>query len=171
MDIIDCKELFSGTRPEEWKEIPDIDLYMDQIIGYMKRQHIGFSVNENLTPAMVNNYVKQKVMPKASGKKYNKTHIAYLTAICLLKQVVSVGEVGVLLDAELNNESIETFYEKYLTVLDEKLSQVDDMIKNTMTKEEVSDLVLELAISSYAQKLACECLLSTINEDDGKKKK
>ena len=64
MDIIDCKELFAKERPENWNDIPDIDLYMDQVIGYMKRQHIGFSVSEHLTPAMVNNYVKQKVMPK-----------------------------------------------------------------------------------------------------------
>ena len=30
-----------NSRPESWDKIPDIDLYMDQVIGYMKRQHIG----------------------------------------------------------------------------------------------------------------------------------
>lgn len=69
LDIVDIKKILSEERPANWEEIPDIDLYMDQIVGYMKRQHIGLKVNENLTGAMVNNYVKQKVMPKANGKK------------------------------------------------------------------------------------------------------
>ena len=170
MDILDCKELFAGTRPEEWEDIPDIDLYMDQVLSYMKRQHIGLSVNENLTSAMVNNYVKQKVMPKAKGKRYNRMHIAYLTAICLLKQVVSVGEVGVLLESQIKDDDIGGFYEKYTDILDEKLSEVDSLINNTMNEEEVSELALRLAISSYAQKLACECLISTLEKNEDEKK-
>ena len=39
-----------------------------------------------------------------------------------------------------------------------------------MSKTEISELALELAISSYAQKLACECLLETINDDEKTKK-
>ncbi len=168
MDLLDCKELFAGKRPEDWDNIPDIDLYMDQVLSYMKRQHIGLSVNENLTSAMVNNYVKQKVMPKASGKKYSRRHIAYLTAICLLKQVVSVSEVGRLLDSQMKDDDIGDFYNKYTSILDEELSEVGSMIKNTMSEEEVSELALRLAISSYAQKLACECLIGTMSEDESK---
>ena len=63
MDIRDIKKLFGEERPSNWGDIPDIDLYMDQIVGYMERQHIGFRVSENLTGAMVNNYVKQNIMP------------------------------------------------------------------------------------------------------------
>ena len=170
MDIIDCKELFAKERPENWNDIPDIDLYMDQVIGYMKRQHIGFSVSEHLTPAMVNNYVKQKVMPKAAGKRYSREHIAYLTAICLLKQVVSVGEVKTLLDSQMPENDIHEFYDKYVSILDKELVEVDELIKSTMSKTEISELALELAISSYAQKLACECLLETINDDEKTKK-
>ena len=55
------------SRPENWDKIPDIDLYMDQIIGYMKRQHIGleFDGDESLTPAMINNYMKSDLLPRA----------------------------------------------------------------------------------------------------------
>ena len=72
------------SRPENWDKIPDIDLYMDQIIGYMKRQHIGleFDGDESLTPAMINNYMKSDLLPRAHGKKYDREHIGYLTAIC-----------------------------------------------------------------------------------------
>ena len=106
MDTKELKRLFSEKRPSDWEQIPDIDLYMDQVTSYMQRQHIGFEVNENLTPAMINNYVKQKVMPKANGKKYDRDHIAYLTAIVLLKQVISVGDVKTLLGFQLEDEDI-----------------------------------------------------------------
>ena len=166
MDILDCKELFANVRPEKWNDIPDLDLYMDQVIAYMKRQHIGFSVSENLTPAMVNNYVKQKVMPKANGKKYNREHIAYLTAICLLKQVVSVSEVKTLLESQMKENDIHDFYDKYISVLDEKFMDVDNLIDSRLSEDEVSELALKLAISSYAQKLACECLLEKLYDNE-----
>ena len=97
----DIKSLFTKKRPEHWNMIPDLDLYMDQIIEYMKRQHPGFDVNEKLTSSMVNNYTKQGLMPRSNGKKYGREHIAWLTAICLIKQIVSVNDTKVLLDEHM----------------------------------------------------------------------
>ncbi len=97
--IKEFKEQLTAARPEDWEQIPDIDLYMDQVISYMTRQHIGLELEneETLTSAMINNYIKSGLLPRAKGKKkYNREHIGYLTAICLLKQVLSVGETGVL---------------------------------------------------------------------------
>ena len=166
MDIRDIKKLFGEERPSNWGDILDIDLYMDQIVGYMERQHIGFRVSENLTGAMVNNYVKQNIMPKASGKKYNREHVAYLTAICLLKQIVPVKDVGYLLENQISKDTTSQFYKKYVSVLDEKLTLTNDKIDKSMTNDEIAELALELAISSYTQKLACECLLNYINDKD-----
>lgn len=171
MELSELKDLLSEKRPSDWDDIPDIDLYMDQVIGYMQRQHMGFDVNENLTPAMVNNYVKQEVMPKANGKKYSREHIAYLTAIVLLKQVISVGETGTLLETQLENSGIEEFYEKYISCLDKEAISVNEMICEQMTKEEMSELALDLAVSAYARKLACECILDMLDESTDEKKK
>lgn len=173
MDTKELKRLFSEKRPADWDQIPDIDLYMDQVTSYMQRQHIGFEVNENLTPAMINNYVKQKVMPKANGKKYDRDHIAYLTAIVLLKQVISVGDVKTLLGVQLADEDIRGFYEKFTGRLDKELTVAGDMISEDLNEKELSDLALGLAVSSYAQKLACECILDILSgdEDENSKKK
>ena len=54
--IKDLKKKLKESRPEEWDVIPDIDLYMDQVISYMTRQHIGLEMDgdeENLTSAMI----------------------------------------------------------------------------------------------------------------------
>lgn len=160
------KEMFSEKRPQEWDAIPDIELYMDQVISYMQRQHLGLEINENLTSSMVNNYAKQNLIPRANGKKYDRTHIAWLTAICLLKQVVSVSDVKTLLDCQIQDEEISIFYEKYMNILDDELNKIDNLIDVKSDKNEVANLALSLAISSYVQKLACECLIDTLLEEE-----
>ena len=42
---------------------------------------------------MINNYVKLKLIPKPDKKKYGREHLAYLVAITILKQVLTIPEV------------------------------------------------------------------------------
>ena len=100
-EIRELKERLEGERPVEWEALPDIGLYMDQLISYMPRQLIRYGEGESLTSAMVNNYIKDGAMPRAEGKRYSRTHLAYLTALCALKQVLSVKDAGLLLAAVL----------------------------------------------------------------------
>ena len=98
-EIRALKERLEGERPVDWEGFPDIGLYMDQLINYMPRQLIHYGEGETLTSAMVNNYIKDGAMPRAEGKRYSRTHLAYLTALCALKQVLSVKDAGLLLAA------------------------------------------------------------------------
>ncbi|WP_312091774.1 DUF1836 domain-containing protein, partial [Aminipila sp.] len=139
-----------------------IDLYMDQVLNYMTRQHIGLESGETLTSAMVNNYIKKELLPRAKGKRYERQHIAYLTAICLFKQVLSVDSTKELLNKQLSDLDIKSFYEKYCAKLDSAYDSVADKIDEDMKEQEICELVLELAISSYAQKIACESLLKLL---------
>jgi len=158
------KKSLETDRPNQWKDIPDIELYMDQVISYMPRQHVGLNSNEALTSAMINNYIKKGLLPRANGKKYDREHLAYLTAICLFKQVLSVTDTDHLLKLQAEHQSINDFYDKYCEHLDVALTDVSHCLKVNMTKEELSDLTLELAISAYAQKLVCEQLLAILQE-------
>ena len=114
MDIIEIKRSLKEDRPARWENIPDMELYMDQVLGFIKKQHIGLEEGEALTPSMVNNYVKKGLLPRAKGKKYKKSHVAHLTAICLFKQVLSVSETDALLKDQLEDQEIEEFYKKYI---------------------------------------------------------
>ncbi|MGF6375818.1 hypothetical protein M2140_000888 [Clostridiales Family XIII bacterium PM5-7] len=156
------------SRPEEWEQIPDIDLYMDQVIGYMTRQHIGLELDdeETLTSAMINNYIKSGLLPRAKGKKYNREHIGYLTAICLLKQVLSVGQAGVLLENQMEQRDIKDFYQHYKETLDVEFEKTAKLLEGHESDEELSQMALQLAISSYAQKLACQKILQSLTEED-----
>lgn len=156
------KQVLKEERPNKWEDIPDIDLYMDQVLNYMPRQHIGLESGESLTSAMVNNYIKKELLPRAKGKRYARTHITHLTAICLFKQILSVDSTKELLQSQLKESDIKTFYEKYCSRLDKSYSEVSEKISEDMSESEISELVLELAVSSYAQKLACERLLELL---------
>ena len=158
------KKVLEEKRPNKWEDIPDIDLYMDQVLSYMPRQHAGLELDENLTAAMVNNYIKKGLLPRAKGKKYNRQHIAYLTAICLLKQVLSVTDTGELLKARIEDGEVRDFYEGYIEVMDEEFKKVSASLKETRDKAQLSEAALRLAVSSYAQKLACEQMLKELEE-------
>ena len=165
----DMKHILEEKRPAKWEEIPDIDLYMDQVLSYMMRQHEGLELYENMTSAMINNYMKKDLLPRARGKKYNREHIAYLTAICLLKQVLSVTDTGELLSSQIQQrqeEEIRSFYTKYTEMMDMEFKQVSENLPETADKETLSDAALRLAISSYAQKLACQQLIKALRDQE-----
>lgn len=162
------RERLLTKRPAGWEQIPDIDLYMDQVISFMMRQHIGFSegAGESLTPAMINNYTKSELLPRAKGKKYNREHIGYLTAICLLKQVLSVSETGVLLRERMRHQEIESFYADYSQILDQILCQTAEEIEPAASREELSRKALSLAVSAYSQIISCKEILGRLSEEE-----
>ena len=99
-------------RPVAWDQLPDFALYMDQVLSYMDRQMIRFDENDSLTAAMVNNYTKSGLVPRAEGKKYNRDHLAYLTAICVLKQVLSAKDIDLLITDDDFSPADETKLKK-----------------------------------------------------------
>jgi hypothetical protein len=164
-NIDNLKDKLLSCRPQDWSSIPDIDLYMDQVISYMTRQHIGLELDdeETLTSAMINNYIKSGLLPRANGKKYDRTHIAYLTSICLLKQVLTVGETGELMSLQMEQQDVEQFYGNYVKVLDEEYSHVAKSLQDGQSDEDLTQLALRLAVSGYAQTLACKTILQELD--------
>ncbi|HOD59038.1 MAG TPA: DUF1836 domain-containing protein, partial [Rectinema sp.] len=89
-----------SSKPPEWDALPDIGLYMDQVINYLERQ-IGslFPPNKEgaITSSMINNYVKAHIIPRAQSKKYSQEHIALLLAAFVLKKALTTQDMSVLL--------------------------------------------------------------------------
>jgi hypothetical protein len=155
-------EQMVSERPVSWEQMPDISLYMDQIVSYMSRQLIDFSLGEKLTPAMINNYIKDGLLPRAEGKRYNREHVAYLTAICILKQIVSVRDTKVLLDEVLSSRDIQGFYGSLREEVDKALSDVTSELNVNMSREEMTEAALHLAVSAYSRQLICKRLVSIL---------
>lgn len=161
-EIRALKERLEGERPVDWEGFPDIGLYMDQLINYMPRQLIHYGEGEALTSAMVNNYIKDGAMPRAEGKRYSRTHLAYLTALCALKQVLSVKDAGLLLAATAQGREPRELYEQFCMELDRALDVTAGSLDPTAGEEDLSGLALALALRSYADKLACQRILELL---------
>ena len=123
-ELEELKERMTTQRPESWDQLPDLALYMDQLISYMPRQLIRFEDGDALTAAMVNNYIKDGLLPRAEGKRYGREHLAWLTAICALKSVISMREMGVLFGALDADEGPRERYGVFLEELDRALGRV-----------------------------------------------
>lgn len=166
MNIKKLIEKIENDRPEKWEDLPDFMIYKDQLISYMRKQHIGFGEGENLTSAMINNYTKSGLLPRANGKKYGKEHIASLTMTSLLKQVLQADDVIKLVD-NYQEENIKLTYDKYLDLLDQELKESLNIIKDKKNIDS-HELAMRLAVSSYINKLLCQKLIEEedIKEDN-----
>ena len=128
-------------RPADWETLPDFPLYMDQVLSYMERQTIR----------LVNNYTKNALVPRAEGKKYNRDHLAYLTFVCILKQVMSVRDMDLLIRTELSDDrSVENGYRAFLESLDGALSSAVQEMGAYEGTDNLADAAVHFGLLSYA---------------------
>jgi len=174
-DLNSLLERLRTHRPVEWDQLPDFSLYMDQVLSYMDRQVLRFDAGDSLTAAMVNNYTKSGLVPRAEGKKYSREHLAYLTVICVLKQVLSVKDMDLLLDQELvDSGSVEAGYRNFCRSLDGALTLTADEMTEHDNPDGLADAAIHFALLSYAAGVASKryvSLLRQAREDAGQPEK
>ena len=88
-------------------EIPDIDLYVDQIINLISKKSEQGSEryrDRQLTKTMINNYSKDGIIMPIKGKKYTKEQIIQILCVYSLKNTLSIGEIKRLLDGAYSAE-------------------------------------------------------------------
>ena len=84
----------------ELSDIPNIDLYMDQVTTFMEeslKSYKRYPVDKVLTKTMINNYAKAKLFPSPLKKKYTKNHLMLLVIIYHLKSILSINDINKLL--------------------------------------------------------------------------
>ena len=177
-ELEELRQRMRTERPVAWEQLPDLALYMDQLISYMPRQLIRFEGGDALTSAMVNNYIKDGLLPRAEGKRYGREHLAWLTAICALKSVISMREMAILFaQLEKMDVPVEARYTHFLEQMDKALDKVAKPLDPNVERQELASLALSLALDSYASKLACQRVLELMGEEaeaqsaESKKKK
>ena len=79
------------------EDIPDIDLYMDQVTTFME-SHLRNSArnpeqDKVLTKTMINNYAKNDLLPPPVKKKYSKEHVLLLIFIYYYKGILSISDI------------------------------------------------------------------------------
>lgn len=110
----------------EIEDIPNIDLYMDQVTTFMDHGLAQYKRNDEdkiLTKTMINNYTKAKIFPPPIKKKYSRTHLMLLIMIYHLKSILSIKDIGVLFHVALTEankdkqaQQIETIYAGFVAL-------------------------------------------------------
>lgn len=156
-----------------WEELPDLELYMDQVITFIEKNISIFSANTDekiITPAMVNNYVKLKLIPQPVKKRYNKVHLAYLIAISILKHVFTIQEVrdGIIYQAKIQGERMayNSFCEGQEEALRYLANHINPQVENANAKKGLTteNLAIQMATFSFASKVIAEKIIRLQND-------
>lgn len=156
-----------------WDMLPGIDLYMDQVIVLLT-QYLNFLPREDggenvTTPAMINNYVKMKVLPPPVKKRYSRVHLAYLIIVCMLKQTLGIAMVQQILPCDASEEKVHAVYDAFArmhkVVSTTFATQVRAAATPVLLSAEPDDsavgcLILQSAIAASLFKLLTEKLIS-----------
>jgi len=168
-------ETIQSVRLPRWEELPELELYMDQVITLVDRYLSPLIQNEKqtvLSSAMVNNYVKHKLVPPPVKKRYNRNHLAYLIAITSLKQVFAIPDINELIRMQLSVNEPQEAYNNFCIVQEAALSDSAKMIAGetittTRTNKDVYYLAMESAVASLTQKMLAEKIIQLEKEKEG----
>ena len=185
--------LASLNRIENIKleDIPNIDLYMDQLTTFMeeKLRKTTRYPNEDkvLTKTMINNYAKNDLLPPPVRKKYSKDHLILLIFIYYFKNILSINDIQTLLSpvkerfhtSDTDDLTLSDIYR----VLNEQDMQEVEAVKEDVTRkyhmaqeaftdapEEMKDkmqmfsFISLLSYDVYVKKLIIEKLLDNYKE-------
>lgn len=156
-----------------WEQLPDIDLYMDQVVTLIER-YLGFLIKNSkdkiITNSMVNNYVKLNLIPAPHKKQYNRVHLAYLIAITILKQVVTIKEVkdGILQQSSINGT--KNAYNQFCLQQELEFQRIASQILDGEIQAPIQemqipfqDLALKMASVAFAGKITAEKVVALQN--------
>jgi hypothetical protein len=190
--ILNSLERIDYIKP---REIPDIDLYMDQVTTFME-EHLQASKrypeDKILTKTMINNYAKNRLLPAPEKKKYSKEHMLLLIYIYYYKGILSISDIQSLLepltkqyfhkDGPLNMQSI---YEEVFSMEKSQVEKMkDDVIEKYRTASEtftdapeedrqflqVFSFICMLSFDVYVKKQVIEKLIDELPKEEPSKK-
>ncbi len=142
MELQDLKNF----KTPEWESLPDIDLYMDQVLILTDKYFGIFSDSDEsiVTSSMLNNYVKQKIVPPPDKKRYGKEHIAGFLMICVLKRVLTMAQIKGLFDEFAKELSVYECYCIFRSELDSCFGCLINRQVITPPSDDEKDCVLAL---------------------------
>ncbi len=146
---------------KDYKDLPDIDLYMDQVVTFLEKQLAIFqtsSLDKQITSSMINNYVKGEVVSAPIAKKYNREHLALIEEVCTLKQVLTIAEVKQIIDERYRKEDLpkDEIFDHFKTLVNEKNNEAVNLTKSLLNNIEqndlraLTDLSVDLALTASA---------------------
>lgn len=186
--ILDSMDRIAYIKSED---IPNIDLYMDQVTTFMESRLKNTTRNPDedkiLTKTMINNYAKNDLLPPPVKKKYSKDHVLLLIFIYYYKGILSISDIQSLLqpiteqffDSE-EEFNLTTIYE---TVFGLEEGQTEKVKQDIMDKFKISEktfldapeeqkeflqlfsFICMLSFDVYVKRLLIEKIIDSMKEE------
>lgn len=169
-----------AQKPVKWEQLPDIGLYMDQVVTYIDRQlalHNITAEKYTVTSAMINNYIKAGLLPRANQKKYNLNHLALLTIIGSLKPVLSMQELQIMLANNQTETEVAAIYNRFLREQEAAVNETNQVVSERINQLatactedgsslqfELQQLAMDLAIDARVRILVAGQILAAVEE-------
>ena len=191
--ILESVSRIDYIKPED---IPNIDLYMDQVTTFMEEQLVSskrYADDKILTKTMINNYAKNNLLPSPVKKRYSKEHLLVLIFIYYFKNILSINDIQTLLNPITDKyfksqekldltsiyEEVFSMEKEQIEVLKKELLKNYQTAQNTFTDapEDEQDFlklfsfICLLSFDVYMKKTIIEQMIDSLRENDPKKKK
>lgn len=155
-----------------WNELPNIDLYMDQVLIFIEKNTAVFAESgkfKSLTKTMINNYVKQKKIRPPRKKRYNRTHLAYFMVVSILKRFMSLSEISDGIITVRRKHTPEKTYNLFCEGFETSLRNIF-LGENYTGREEVSDdiTLIKTVTSAYSNMLYARYLIYISSQTESK---
>lgn len=127
----------SSFELPSYDRLPNVALYMEQVISYVNDilSPLSFNEKQMLTSFMVNNYVKAKIIREPDKKKYSVDHLGYLLAISILKNVLSMNDIAILIDMDSGiSDEKSTLYRFFRSMSSDIFKDVAGRTKNRVDR-------------------------------------
>ena len=133
----------------KWEDIPNIDLYLDQVLLYVNQVCAPISPDKDkgLTASMVNNYVKHGYLTKPDKKKYQRKQIARLIAITTLKSVFSIQEIAQTLNSLQTQVSSDQLYDAFVNYMNHGIDPENPIIQTSCQTVKLYHQTLDLILN------------------------
>ena len=189
-------ERVSGIGYVKPEDIPNIDLYMDQVTTFMDAQLASskrYPEDKILTKTMINNYAKNDLLPPPLKKKYSKEHMLVLVFIYYFKSILSITDIQALLKPITDTYfpasedlSLEDIYNEVFRLQKSQVDVLKEDIANRyrLSRETFQDapekdqeflktfsFICLLSFDVYVKKQLIESLIDDLNPDTKEKKK
>ena len=177
-------------------QIPDIDLYMDQVTTFMDTQlktSKRYEEDKILTKTMINNYAKNNLLPPPVKKKYSKEHVLALIFIYYFKNILSIKDIETLL-SPITEKYFDTGEALNMTSIYEEICQLEKSRIDALQKDvarsyhcamhsfadepekerdylQLFSFICSLSFDVYVKKLLIEKLIDNLPESSHEKKK
>lgn len=147
--ILELAENVSFYNEIKLSDIPDIELYMDQVTSFIDSKLSNFKRNKEdlvLTKTMINNYTKVGILAPPVKKKYNVENMILLIWIYHMKQTLSINDIGYLLkpfvnldDKENTKLKLADLYNKFLKIQNKVSNNFYEDVKEKIDIIETSE--------------------------------